>query len=201
MTTLLKPDGSYTSNLNETVQAMLDHLIATDDQTGDTEYHKRIRIQTKEPNQTSDDREFASAGHSRNELADKLAKEATKNNEICHNKIPKSEIVRQESEKTITKWQQHWDANTKGLVTKEYFPNIKERIKMKISLSPNFTALVTAHGKTKAYLHCFKIIQSPECICTHGSQTAEHLIFDCDRLEKERRRLIVYTVQEEDSSV
>jgi hypothetical protein len=34
--------------------------------------------------------------------------------------------VRQESEKTIAKWQQHWDATTKGLVTKEYFPNIKE---------------------------------------------------------------------------
>jgi hypothetical protein len=34
--------------------------------------------------------------------------------------------VRQESEKTIEKWQQHWDATTKGLVTKEYFPNIKE---------------------------------------------------------------------------
>jgi hypothetical protein len=83
--------------------------------------------------------------------------------------------VRQESENPIAKWQQHWDATTKGLVTKEYFPNIKERIKMKINLSPNLTALVTAHGKTKAYLHRFKIIQSPECTCTHGSQTAELL--------------------------
>jgi ribonuclease HI len=36
----------------------------------------------------------AHAGHSGNELADKFAKEATKNNEICHSKIPKSEIVR-----------------------------------------------------------------------------------------------------------
>jgi ribonuclease HI len=30
----------------------------------------------------------AHAGHNRNELADKLAKEATKNSEICYNKIP-----------------------------------------------------------------------------------------------------------------
>jgi hypothetical protein len=107
--------------------------------------------------------------------------------------------VRQESgKKTIAKWQQHWDATTKGLVTKEYFPNIKERIKMKISLSQNFTALVTAHGKTKAYLHRFKTIQSPECTCTHGNQTADHLIFDCDRLKKEREKLIAYTAKEED---
>jgi len=47
MTTILKPDGSYTSNLNETMQVMLDHLITKDDQTEDTEYHKRIRKQIK----------------------------------------------------------------------------------------------------------------------------------------------------------
>jgi ribonuclease HI len=45
----------------------------------------------------------AHAGHIGNELADKLAKEATKNSEICYNKIPKSEIERQESEKNHSK--------------------------------------------------------------------------------------------------
>ena len=39
------------------------------------------------------------ARHSGNELADKFAKEATKNSEMCYNKIPKSETERQESEK------------------------------------------------------------------------------------------------------
>jgi hypothetical protein len=68
---------------------------------------------------------------------------------------------------------------------------------MKINPSPNFTALVTAHGKTKAYLYRFKIIQSPECICTHGNQTADHLIFDCDRLEKEQEKLTAYTAKED----
>jgi hypothetical protein len=101
--------------------------------------------------------------------------------------------VQHESEKTIPKWQQHWDTTTKGLITREYFPKIKERLKMKISLSPNFTALVTAHGKTKAYLHRFKIIQSPECFCSHGSQTADHFIFDCNRLKKERGKLIAHS--------
>jgi uncharacterized HAD superfamily protein len=94
--------------------------------------------------------------------------------------------VRQESEKPIAKWQQQWDATTKGLVTKEYF------------LSPNFTAMVTAHRKTKAYLHRFKIIQSSECVCTHGDQTADHLIFDCNILDKEREKLIAHTSREED---
>jgi len=49
---------------------------------------------------------------------------------ICYNKIPKSEIEHQEREKRIEKWQQQWDNTTKGLVTKEFFPNIKDRLKM-----------------------------------------------------------------------
>jgi hypothetical protein len=67
-----------------------------------------------------------------------------------------------ENQKSIAKWQKQWDDTNNGRVTKEYFPEVKERLKKKINLSPNFTAMVTAHGKTKAYLHHFKIIQSPE---------------------------------------
>jgi hypothetical protein len=58
MTTLLKPGGSYTTNLNETVQTMLDYLITRDDKSDDTDYHKRIRTQTEEPGQSADDRDF-----------------------------------------------------------------------------------------------------------------------------------------------
>jgi hypothetical protein len=43
-------------------------------------------------------------------------------------------------------WQQLWGNTTKGTVTKEFFPKIKDRLKMKITLTPNFTAMVTAHG-------------------------------------------------------
>ena len=78
----------------------------------------------------------AHAGNSGNELADKLAKEAIKKREICYNKIPISEIARQEAEKTIAKWQLQWDATTKGRATKEYFPNFTERLKIKLRLSP-----------------------------------------------------------------
>ena len=38
MTTLQKPDGSLTSNLNETMKVMSDYLIPTDDQLDDTHY-------------------------------------------------------------------------------------------------------------------------------------------------------------------
>jgi len=137
------------------------------------------------------------AGNSGNELADHLAKDAVNNNVICFNKVPKSEIIRQETQRSLAKWQKQWDISTKGQVTKDYFPDITERLTKKINLTPNLKAMMTAHGKTKAYLHRFKIIQSPECICTEGDQTVDHLIYDCGKLEKERGKLIAHISRED----
>jgi hypothetical protein len=75
----------------------------------------------------------AHARHNGNELADKLAKKAARNSDICYNKIPKRETEHQERQEGIGKWQQQWDNNTKGSVTKEFFPNIKDRLKMKMN--------------------------------------------------------------------
>jgi len=47
---------------------------------------------------------------------------------------------------------------------------------------------VSAHGKTKAYLHCFKITESPECTCYGGKQTVDHLLYDCSKLQREREK-------------
>jgi hypothetical protein len=91
----------------------------------------------------------------------------------------------------MEKWQAQWNNTTKARTTKEFFPNIKDRLKNKInSITPNITAFATAHGKTKAYLHRFNIIQSPECPCGGGNQTVDHLLYDCTILQNERERLI-----------
>jgi len=37
---------------------------------------------------------------------------------------------------------------TKGRTTKEYFPDVEERLKMKLQLTQNFTAIVSGRGKT-----------------------------------------------------
>jgi len=58
----------------------------------------------------------------------------------------------------MEKWQMQWDSTTKARTTKEFFPTLKDRLDTKITLTPNFTAFVTAHGKIKSYLHRFKII-------------------------------------------
>jgi hypothetical protein len=67
-------------------------------------------------------------------------------------------VVQQLRDQSIAKWQNQWDHTTKGQATKQFFPVIMDRLTNKIKLTPNFTAIVAAHGKTKAYLHRFKII-------------------------------------------
>jgi hypothetical protein len=130
----------------------------------------------------------AHAGIYGNELADKLAKEAARKDDISLNRIPKNETALQVRDQSIAKWQNQWDRNTKRLSTKQFFPIIKDRLTNKIKLTQNFTAIVTAHGKTKAYLHRFKIIESPECPCDGGNQIVDHLLYDCTRLQRERER-------------
>jgi hypothetical protein len=78
-------------------------------------------------------------GHYGNELADKLAKEAARNDDISFNRVPKSEIAQRLREQSIAKWQTEWDRTTKGLTTKQFFPNIKDRLNIKLKLTPNFT--------------------------------------------------------------
>jgi len=83
-----------------------------------------------------------------------------------------------------------WDRSTKGQITKQYFPNIADRLKIKLNLTHNFTLMVTGHGKINSYLHRFKISETPLSPCGNQDQTTDHLLFECDLLRKERKNLL-----------
>jgi ribonuclease HI len=129
----------------------------------------------------------AHAGHEGNETADHLAKEAAGNKNILesYNRIPKSSITRDLKEKSTKQWQTEWENTKKGLTTRSFFPNIKDRLGMRITPTPNFTTLVTGHGNLKSYLHKYKI-NNPQCKCTKGEQTVEHIVYNCELHDKER---------------
>jgi precorrin-6B methylase 2 len=57
--------------------------------------------------------------------------------------------------------------------------------------------VLTAHGKTRSYLHRFKIIESPECPCVNGNETVDHLLYQCSKLSDERGKLIAYISKED----
>jgi len=133
----------------------------------------------------------AHAGTRGNEMADSLAKKATTNGKITesYTKIPKSAVLRQLEEESARKWQRSWNQTTKGSMTKEYFPDIEGRLKMKLKLTGNLTTILTGHGNFKAYLHRFYISSEQTCPCGEGDQTTDHIIYDCARLKEERDRM------------
>jgi len=58
-----------------------------------------------------------------------------------------------------------------------------------LNLSPNVTAIMTGHGNIRSYLHRLKTIGCSECPCKHGTQTVDHLLFQCKRLKNETEML------------
>jgi hypothetical protein len=133
----------------------------------------------------------AHAGIRGNELADTLDKKAATNKTIpeSYNKIPKSVAIKDLEDESAKKWQRKWTQTLKGKTTKEYFPDVAERLKMQLQLTQNITALVSGHGKTRDYPHRFKIIEEPTCPCGEGDQRTDHVIYECEKLSKERDRL------------
>jgi IS1 family transposase len=88
----------------------------------------------------------------RNKLADTLAKDAATNLDIaeCYNKVPKSVVKRELEDRSVDKCQKDWNRSTNGKITKDHFPIVAERLKIKITTTHNFTTMVTAHGNIKA---------------------------------------------------
>jgi hypothetical protein len=87
------------------------------------------------------------------------------------------------------------DTNHQRKQKKDYFPNVEGILKMELNLTQNFTAIVTGHGKTKEYLHQFKIIEDPTCTCGKTVQTTDHLISECETLTEERKILKTTALQ------
>jgi hypothetical protein len=126
-----------------------------------------------------------------NEIADKLAKLAAKSSliDITFSRIPISSVNHEIQTDSTKRWQKEWQNCTKGLTTKLFFPSVEERLKKKIRITHNVAAMLTGHGKPRAYLHRFKIMDNARCVCQQGDQTIDHLLYDCNLLEAQRRIL------------
>jgi len=74
---------------------------------------------------------------------------------------------------------------TKGEIAKEFFPSVKSRLAVNLNLIPSIATIMTGHGNIRSYLHRLKFIGSPECPCKHGTQSVDHLIFQCKTLKNE----------------
>ena len=119
-----------------------------------------------------------------------MAKEASRSKDIeeCYNRIPKSSYKRAKGtvSQTVAK---RMGNDHKRSDKKSFFPNIENRLQLRINPPPKFTAIVTEHGNIKTCLHKFKIIETPKFPCNKGDQTVDHIIYSFKLQEQERYRL------------
>jgi ribonuclease HI len=81
-----------------------------------------------------------------NEIADRLAKEATLNYYVIYRRIPKCAIKKDTWKESIRKWQRQWEETAKGAITKEFFPSVERILAVNLNLSPKVTTIMTSHG-------------------------------------------------------
>jgi hypothetical protein len=99
----------------------------------------------------------AHAGIFGNEIAYRLAKEATQNHYVTYSRVPRSAIKKDTRKESIRKWQRQWEETTKGAITKEFYPTAENRMAVNLTLSPKVTTIMTGHGNIRSYLHRLKL--------------------------------------------
>jgi len=121
-------------------------------------------------------------------MADRLAKEAARSDGTNYgfSRLPKSAIYHEAAEEAIQKWQEQWKRSPKAEATKHYFPTVMDRIGIKINLTTKLTAVLSGHGKTRAYLYRFNLREDAKCVCDKDDQTMDHLLFHCTKTSTQR---------------
>jgi len=114
---------------------------------------------------------------------------------ITYNKYPKSAVISVLKELGLQKWQSERDSSNNGALTKTFFSKVKDRLAKRLQMCLNLSTLITGHGKLRAYLHRFEIIEDPMCPCETNSQTTDHLIWECTLLSKQRQSLKNSTIE------
>jgi len=119
--------------------------------------------------------------HTHTYTPDQLAKTAARDKDktTYYSRIPLSTLFRELEEESKLKWQQKWEESPKAALTKQFYPRITDRLKSKIDITSNFTAMVSGQGKTRAYLHRFKLLESATP-CNKRDQTTDHLLYHCN---------------------
>jgi hypothetical protein len=106
----------------------------------------------------------AHVGVEGNEAADTLAKEAAQDEDernYVYDRKPLPTIAASVKEEGLKKWQVQWERSEKGATCKSFFPNVQQRLKLRIPITREFSALVSGHGKTKAYLKKIQTNRQP----------------------------------------
>ena len=104
---------------------------------------------------------------------------------------PSPEQKAAEREQSIREWQLRWEASSKGRWTYALIPCIEKWVtRSHGEVDYHLTQILSGHGCFLQYLHRFKLADSPFCpACPNDPESAEHVVFVCNRFAEERRLL------------
>jgi hypothetical protein len=106
-----------------------------------------------------------------------------------YTRIPESYLYHVAVEEAKQKWQAAWITSYKAVATKQYFPSVRDRLVTKLTLNTKLAAMLTGHGKTKAYMYRFNLRDDARCICGQNDQTMDHLLFHCEKTSTQQEVL------------
>lgn len=126
-----------------------------------------------------------------NERADELAKKAalTKKTSYVYDLIPISFLKHSLRQNTIDVWNTRYKAAPTGKITKLFFPEVRKAYSVLREVRmTNLRALIfTGHGGLREYLHRFKLIPNPGCVCNPDTpETLSHVLNYCPRFARHR---------------
>ena len=102
---------------------------------------------------------------------------------------------KREEDASMRSWQQRWDSSDKGRWTHRLIPSIQDWKNRKHGeVNYHLTQFLTGHGCYRKYLHRFGHDDSPLCPdCEGEEEDVEHVMFKCQRFQKEREELFKVT--------
>jgi len=86
-------------------------------------------------------------------------------------------------------WQKEWEETTKEAIAKEFFSKRRKQTGSEFKTKPKCNNYYDRPWTIRSYFHRLKIVGSPECPCKHGTQTVDHLIFQCKMLKNEKEMM------------
>lgn len=91
-------------------------------------------------------------------------------------------------QETLDEWQRRWENSEKGRLTFEFMPDIRRRLSQEWQMDHYLTQFVTGHGRFKANLKRFNLVEEDMCGCGE-LETASHVLMECPLQEESRREL------------
>ena len=139
------------------------------------------------------------AGHTGlepNELADVSAKEAAEDAALLidsDDSLTIPDIKRDAKKYTCSVWQRRWNRLNEGRLVHRCCPRVSLQ-KLKYSVPKKAQSarvrLITGHNNLADHMFKCRLKDSPNCQCTTGRQTAEHILLHCPTMFTQRQKML-----------